>query len=155
MKNDEIKKRTVLLAPVPDVNVESRIPMFTVAALADLVTATSGDAAVITIEPGRALQCAIDYADLFGVDFAVLQGLPGAIYSEAFNQQTWSLDRVSYDTLIADVVASERVETLKKSEDSVIRAKSGSVVQRTPRNPDDDIAAPDFLPEAFDVSGRE
>lgn len=155
MKEEIKSKKTVLLAPVPDVNVESRIPMFTVVEISDAIKAIADDVAVITIEPGRTLQCMIDYADLFGVDFAVLQGFPGAIYSEAFNQQTWSLDRVSYDTLIADVVASERVEALKKSEDSVIRAKSGSTVLKTPKNPDDDIAAPDFIPEAFDVSGRE
>lgn len=85
-----------------------------VESLADLA-ALPFDGAV-SIDAGQLLKVALDYPGLTGVKLVVLAGLPGAVYSAEWDQATWGLERLSYDSLVSEVVTATRVDKMRSDQ---------------------------------------
>lgn len=109
-------KHSMLVIPVPSTPVDGALEAFTVVNIFDFIKAVDAQAPIFACDNYRLLEMVVKYADLFDVEFGYLQGYPTCIYRPEFDQVTWSLDRVSYDTLAADLAATKRIEGLKAAE---------------------------------------
>lgn len=70
----------------------------------------------ISIDAGPLLKMMLEYPDLVGVKLVVLGGVPGAVYSAEWDQQTWGLERLSYDALVSEVVTATRVDKMRNDQ---------------------------------------
>lgn len=118
-KTEPVAERPIqLLCPIPTmVTTADPLKVSVITTLAELVGAVSTD--VLAIDDPRLLSMLLEYADVFNVQPIVVLGVPSAVYTADFEQATWELDRVSYDTLIADLKASEMVSQIKEREAGV------------------------------------
>lgn len=106
----------VLLCPSRDNAAELPIDIKSVETIFELTDILKAGAGCIALSHPRVLKVLVDYADLFGVKLSLLTGVPGCDYDVPFEQCTWSLDRVSYDGLVLEANALDRMEQLKQAE---------------------------------------
>lgn len=150
-------KRTVMLCPVPPTVTdpkEAPVPITVVTSLKGFVNSPD---AIIATDDIRLLSCVIEYGDLLNAEFVLLTGVPNAVYTAEFDLVTWPLDRLSYDELLSDVVASGRVANLLAN-DAAKRADpammDAGVKPRTVKAPTSDKLEPKTRSfNAFDLAG--
>lgn len=82
--------------------------------LADLATLPFDGA--VSIDEGALMKIALDNPELVGVRLVVLSGVPGAVYSAAWDQATWGLERIAYDTVVNEIVTVERVDKMRSDQ---------------------------------------
>lgn len=155
--SDKSDKRTVMLCPVPPTVTdpkEAPVPITVVTSLKGFVNSTD---AVIATDDVRLLACVIEYSDLLDLEFVLLIGVPNAVYTAEFDLVTWPLDRLSYDELLSDVVASGRVASLvagdaaKRADPAMMDA---GVKPRVAKVPTSDKLEPKTRSfNAFDLAG--
>lgn len=143
---DKIK---ILICPPRDLRVESALDISVAETLPELVNLVASNVYVIAIGDLRVTKCFIEYADLLSCDVMVLTGVPGCDYSPAYDQVTWSLERVGYDALALEAAADDRRERLKDAERP--KMAGNKVIPRT-RDELKELDAPtDFLVGGADV----
>lgn len=112
----EEQKRQLLVCPKRDLRVNATIDIGVVETIFEASDVIRSGALAVSVSHPRLLKVLVEYADLFGVDLAVLTGVPGCDYDVPFDQTTWSLDRVGYDALVLEASAMDRMEQLKQAE---------------------------------------
>lgn len=127
-KTDE-QKRQLLICPKRDLRVNATIDIAVAESIFEFADVIRKDALAISVSNVRLLKAVVEYADLFSVNLAVLTGVPGSDYDVAFDQVTWSLDRVGYDALVLEAASMDRMERLKQAERP--RAAGGRPVPTT------------------------
>lgn len=115
MSTEKSELEQVLIIPAVSERSEHVLEYVVAESLADVINRAPGKA--ISFANLRALECVIEYKDLFGITLVYLSGFPGARYDAVFDKVTWSLDRVSYDQLVADITAAKRLDTIKSSQE--------------------------------------
>lgn len=149
---------TLMVCPQPSlVSDADVVRIVCVESLADLL---ANESAVIGVKPSRLLKALLDYPDLVGVKPVLLTGVPNATYDALFEQLTWSLDRVAYDSLVTDVVASQRADIITEGQAGVRQAEDGTVssIKTSDRRRQKPTFTPGVLPQkrssfsAFDVA---
>lgn len=115
-KKQSAAKAKVLICPPRDLRVDSALEIAVAESLPELVSVLAAKGYVISIGDLRVTKCLIEYADLLDVEVMLLTGVPGCDYTPAYDQVTWSLDRVGYDALALEVAADDRRERLKEAE---------------------------------------
>lgn len=105
----------VLIIPAVAERSEHVIEYIVAESIADVTNRAAGKA--ISFSNLRVLECVIEYKDLFGMELVYLSGFPGARYDAVYDKVTWSLDRVSYDQLVADITAAKRLDTIKTGQE--------------------------------------
>lgn len=118
--NESEKKKkdlpSLLICPDRDIRIESAFTIDTAQSVSELCTLIGGGSAAVSIRDILLTKCLVEYAELFGVEVALLAGVPGCDYSPAYEQVTWALDRIGYDALAIEVQSNARMEALKQSE---------------------------------------
>lgn len=127
-KADE-QKWQLLICPKRDLRVNATIDIAVAESIFEFTDVIRKDALAISISNVRLLKAIVEYADIFSVDLAVLTGVPGCDYDVAFDQTTWSLDRIGYDALVLEAASMDRMERLKQAERP--RAAGGRPVPTT------------------------
>lgn len=107
---------SLLICPDRDIRIEAAFTIDTAQSIAELCTLIQNSSAAVSIRDILLTKCLVEYAELFGVEIALLAGVPGCDYSPAYEQVTWSLDRVGYDALAIEVQSTARMEALKQAE---------------------------------------
>lgn len=128
-KKVDSQPRQLLICPRRDLRVNATIDIGVAETLFEVASVVQAGALAISIANPRLLKCVVEYADLFGVDLAVLTGVPGCDYDVPFDQTTWSLDKVGYDALVLEAASMDRMEQLKQAERP--RAAGGKPVPTT------------------------
>lgn len=103
---------------------------------------------LLSLEPGpvvlvfsddhlQVASCLKDYHGLFGLDVALIEGVPGQLENPVFNEVMYGVERVSYHRVIGDLVEAERrlammteaerAESINALERSRYTKKNGSV----------------------------
>lgn len=108
--------RQLLVCPKRDLRVNATIDIAVVETVFEATEVIKSGALAISVSNPRLLKALVEYADLFGVELAVLTGVPGCDYDVPFDQVTWSLDRVGYDALVLEATSMDRMEQLKQAE---------------------------------------
>jgi len=62
------------------------------------------------------LKCYVEYSKLFGTEPVVLAGVPGIDYTAEFDSDTWSLRRVTYHSMVNDLLEANRRDTAMQAE---------------------------------------
>lgn len=149
---------TLMVCPQPSLVSDADVVQIAcVESLADLL---NNESAVIGIKPSRLLKALLDYPDLLGVKPVLLTGVPNATYDALFEQLTWSLDRVAYDSLVTDVVAAQRADIITEGQAGVRQAEDGTVssIKTSDRKRQKPALTPGVLPQkrssfsTFDVA---
>lgn len=148
-KKEELPK--MLICPARDLRVESKIEIVVAENIRELVAMVESDAYIVSIGDVRLLSMMVKYHDLFGVEFVVLTGVPGSDYSPIWDNETWSLDKVGYDTLVVEVETADMLERLKQEEGPSSRGK---------KKPDDRVITREDvskmkIPSAFDINNPD
>lgn len=129
MAKKEEQNRQLLVCPKRDLRVNATIDIGVVENVFEAADVIRSGALAVSMSQPRLLKAVVEYADLFGVDLAVLTGVPGCDYDVPFDQATWSLDRVGYDALVLEASSMDRMEQLKQAERP--RAAGGRPVPTT------------------------
>lgn len=108
--------RQLLVCPKRDLRVNATIDIAVVETVFEATEVIKSGTLAISVSNPRLLKALVEYADLFGVELAVLTGVPGCDYDVPFDQVTWSLDRVGYDALVLEATSMDRMEQLKQAE---------------------------------------
>lgn len=106
----------VLVTPALDKRAELAVDIAIAESMGELVTVLATAPLAISVPNLRILEVLVEYADLFNVELAVFTGIPGADYDPHFDQVTWSLPKVGYDTVVIEAAAIDRMEKLKEEE---------------------------------------
>lgn len=115
-KEQKNESSQLLICPARDLRNESQIDIQVAESLPELVSVIASGAFAVAISNPRVLKVLVEYSDLFGVSPAVFTGVPGCDYDVAFDQITWSLDKVGYDAVVLEAASIDRMEKLKESE---------------------------------------
>lgn len=129
MAKKEEQNRQLLVCPKRDLRVNATIDIGVVESVFEAADVIRSGALAVSMSNPRLLKAVVEYADLFGVDLAVLTGVPGCDYDVPFDQATWSLDKVGYDALVLEASSMDRMEQLKQAERP--RAAGGRPVPTT------------------------
>lgn len=109
--------KKILICPAIDLKVELSFAIGSAVTIQDVVKMIESDEfTAIAFSDMRVLECFCQYADLFGVEPVTLIGVPTADYTPAFEQITWSNDKLSYDTLVVEAQTVKRMDFLKNQE---------------------------------------
>lgn len=103
-----------------------------------LLTLEQGPVALVFSEEHlRIAACLKEFHELFGLDVAVIEGVPGQIEDPVFAETMYGVERVSYHRVIGDLVEAERrlammteaerAESINALERSRYTRKNGSV----------------------------
>lgn len=139
-------KRQLLICPSRDVRNESQIDIQVAETLFELVSVIENNAFAVAVGNPRVLKVLVDFSDLFEVTPAVFTGVPGCDYDVAFDQITWSLDKVGYDAVVLEAASIDRMEKLKEAERPRI---AGGAVRPQTREEVENIK----IPTKVDVNG--
>lgn len=142
-RKKDVNKIKVLICPARDLRVDSALEIAAVETLPELVAMLEAQSYVVAIGDLRVTKCFIEYADLLNADIMLLTGVPGCDYTPAYDQVTWSLDRVGYDALALEVAADERMTRLKEAERP--KMAGNKVIPRTADEVNSLDAPTDFL----------
>lgn len=123
------QNRQLLLCPKRDLRVNATIDIGVVESIFEAADVIRSGALAVSVAHPRLLKAMVEYADLFGVELAVLTGVPGCDYDVPFDQATWSLDKIGYDALVLEASSMDRMERLKQAERP--RAAGGRPVPTT------------------------
>lgn len=126
------ESKQLLICPARDLRTESQIDIQVAETLFELVSVIEAGALAVAIGNPRVLKVLVEFSDLFDVTPAVFSGVPGCDYDVAFEQITWSLDRVGYDAIVLEAASIDRMDKLKEAE----RPKMAGGVNR-PRTRDE------------------
>lgn len=148
-KNDKSKDSLpkMLICPARDLRVESKIEIAVAEDLYELVTMIESDAYILSISDIRLVSMMVKFNDMFGVEFAVLTGVPGCDYNSLWDNETWSLDHVGYDTLVVEAETADMLTRLKQEEGPASRAR-----QKEDKPLTKEDVSKLKLPSAFDVN---
>lgn len=149
---------TLMICPQP--SLVSDADVVQIACVEDLAGLLNNESAVVGLQPTRLLKLLLDYPDMIGVVPVLLTGVPNATYDALFETLTWSLDRVAYDSLVTDVVAHHRAESISESQAGVRQGDDGRVssIKSDDRRRQQPAPTPGVLKEkrssftAFDVA---
>lgn len=140
----------MLICPARDLRVESKIEIAVAENLLELVTMIDSDAYILSISDIRLVSMMVKFNDMFGVEFAVLTGVPGSDYNSLWDNETWSLDRVGYDTLVVEAETADMLTRLKQEEGPSSRAR-----QKEDKPLTKEDVSKLKLPSAFDVNAPD
>lgn len=155
MANVSSKEKTkdplpkMLICPSRDLRVESKIEIVVAENLVELINMIQSDAYIVSVGDMRLVSMMVKYHDMFGVEFAVLSGVPGCDYSPIWDNETWSLEKVGYDTLVVEVETADMLERLKQEEGPASRSRKKTPVDK-PLTPED--VGKLKTPSAFNVN---
>lgn len=116
MAETKDKAGQLLICPERDLRNESQVDIQVAESLFELVSVIESGAFAVSISNPRVLKVLVEYSDLFDVTPAVFTGVPGCDYNVAFDQITWSLDKVGYDAVVLEAASIDRMERLKEAE---------------------------------------
>jgi hypothetical protein len=139
-----------LVAPEPNViPVDGSVSFIVVETIRDIIDAPKSAILLFPSDKFELLQCIVDYADQFDFVPYVLSGLPSADYDQQFESRTFTLERVSYTSLVNELLETARIqkslaasqETVFEKEKKQYTRSSGSVKElsnvRVAGKPDD------------------
>lgn len=110
------ESQQLLICPARDLRTESQIDIQVAETIFELVSVIEAGALAVAIGNPRVLKVLVEFSDLFDVTPAVFSGVPGCDYDVAFEQITWSLDRVGYDAIVLEAASIDRMDKLKEAE---------------------------------------
>lgn len=106
----------LLIVPKLDKRADLAIDISVAEDIYEFATVAATRPFAVAISNLRLLQSVVDYADLYGLNLIVFTGVPGADYDPHFDQVTWSLPRVGYDTVVIEAASLDRMQKLKDEE---------------------------------------
>lgn len=110
------ESKQLLICPDRDLRTESQIDIQVAESLFELVSVIESGALAVAVGNPRVLKVLVEFSDLFDVAPAVFTGVPGCDYDVAFEQITWSLDKVGYDAVVLEAASIDRMDKLKEAE---------------------------------------
>lgn len=96
--------KTIYLAPSTDVPPDDGILAYVgFESIFDLAVIADRSVLLVRYDQLDMVKCCLDAAVYLEINFAVLTGLPGAEYSQSFEEVTWRLDKYAYAPFITEL----------------------------------------------------
>lgn len=124
-------KPGVLLLPegtVPDNALLAVTAISSVFDMADFVNPE--DPVILSVADGETLRCILQFPNIFGERFYVLEGFPGFEYRDYFTNATWGLPKVSYHSLAAEITFARELNAKAELAGQTVLEKERKRIQR-------------------------
>lgn len=99
------------------------------------VVAADDSVTVLQITSNKVLKAFVENVDLFNTETAVLMHIPTGDYDAYFEQATWQLKKISYDTLVGELAAARESNAAVKKVERLDSFAKGAVDRRPKPGP--------------------
>lgn len=115
---------TLYLAPITEELPNDGVLSYsTVETLSDLSSCADRTVVLLRDEQMDMIRCVHDYPSLFRLNLMVMTGLPAANYTAAFEEATWSYDKLAYAPFISELRVAGEIESQLQSQNETVYDK--------------------------------